>query len=67
MKSIKSLGGVEVLGVNISKVGKFHELPRKSIHFLKPPVGSFTGKVLKKYLRNAVILSDYTNILGKAG
>ena len=45
-------GGGEVLGVKKKKSRKFHELSTNRY---------------KKYLGNAVILNDYTNILGEAG
>ena len=34
-------GGLKFYGSKFSKFGKFHGLPRKSIHFFNPPGGEF--------------------------
>ena len=60
--------GGEFLGSTFQKFGKFHELPRKSIHCvtLTPtqPGGGLLGDTIsassfEKYIGNAIILSDY--------
>ena len=70
--------GWEILGSTFQKFGRFHELPRKLIHVVTPhpthPRGrgilgeTISASSFKKYLGNAIILSNYTaNIPGEAG
>ena len=76
-KSIKiipphPLRGWSFLGVKNSKVREISWTAEKIDTFFNPPVWSFRGQhfktsSLKKYLGNAVILIDYTNILGEVG
>ena len=60
-------GGGEVLEVKKKKVREISWTVDKLIKKLTPPVENFKRQHFKVTIGKAIILNDYTNILGKTG